>query len=80
MNLQKVFKAIALVFILSVYTLTSLNAQVKGVKDQNNKWGLVDANGKVITESIYDNMGKFGEFSETRCLTRWLGPSGNCSA
>lgn len=48
-------------FILNV---TITNAQVKGIEDKNGKWKLVDASGKMVTQTIYDGMGNYGQFSE----------------
>jgi WG containing repeat len=72
MNQNNFFcKAIAALLIVLAICLSGLNAQVKGVEGKNGKWGLVDATGKMITESIYDNMGNFGQFSEGM-LAVWI--------
>jgi hypothetical protein len=53
-------------FVLTSFILTLINlqAQVKGVKDINGKWGVMDASGKLIVPYIYSQVGHYGEFSE----------------
>jgi len=55
-------KILLLLFLCT--SLHFLKAQIKGVEGKNGKWGLADGSGKMITQSIYDNMGNFGRFSE----------------
>jgi hypothetical protein len=53
------------VFILFLFfAITSLNAQVKGVKGKNEKWGLVNGSGKMITPFLYNGVSDFGRFSD----------------
>jgi hypothetical protein len=53
------------VFILFLFfAITSLNAQVKGVKGKNGKWGLVNGSGKMITPYLYNGVSDFGLFSD----------------
>jgi len=58
---RKIFVFLLIPLCLSI---TILQAQVKGVKGKNGKWGLMDGSGKMITSYIYGYIGSYGEFYE----------------
>ncbi|MBC7534641.1 MAG: WG repeat-containing protein [Ferruginibacter sp.] len=50
------------VFLLGAFltiSLSSLFAQLKGLRNKDNKWALMDGSGKIITGYIYNYIGKY---------------------
>jgi hypothetical protein len=52
-------KKIVLTVIAVLFLMNSLPAQLKGLKNKNNKWALVDGSGKMISGYVYDYIGKY---------------------